>query len=79
MLSAVLLFISLYVCLGVLCIISLYSALSLHNPPHLQVHFSLHVRWNKEDHALRTINLFLIIKTTILFIETKHNTTVTVT
>ena len=29
-------------CLGVLHFISLYGALSLHNPAHLQVHFSLH-------------------------------------
>ena len=39
-----LLFISLYECLGVLDIISLYGALSLCNPAHLQVHFSLHCR-----------------------------------
>ena len=39
---AILLFISLNECLGVLHIISLYDALSLHNPTHLQVQFSLH-------------------------------------
>ena len=36
--------ISLNVCLGVLCIISLYGALSLNNSAHLQVLFSSHCR-----------------------------------
>ena len=40
--SVILYFISLNVCLGVLNIISLYGALSLHNSAHLQVLFSLH-------------------------------------
>ena len=45
-------------CLGVLHIISLYGALSLHNPAHLQVHFSLHVRQNnRRYHTLKTITL----------------------
>ena len=35
--------ISLHVLSRVLCIISLYGALSLHNPAHLQVLFSLHL------------------------------------
>ena len=42
--SAILYFISLYVCLGVLHIISFYGALSLHNPTCLQDLFSLHCR-----------------------------------
>ena len=41
---AILHLISLNVCLGVLHVISLYGALSLHNPAHLQVLFPSHCR-----------------------------------
>ena len=43
-------------CLRVLHIISLYGALSLHNPADLQVHFSLCVRQNNRRYCtLKTI------------------------
>ena len=56
-LSAILYFISLNVCLGVLHIISLYGVLSLHNSAHLQVLFSFYCGIIRRNHALKTITL----------------------
>ena len=62
-------------CLGVLHIISLYGALSLHNSAHLQVLFSLHCRIIRRSHTLKTITLTYYKNYNFIY----SNTTVTVT
>ena len=75
-LSAIMYFISLHVLSWVLYIISLYGALSLHNSAHLEVHVSLHVRWNNRRYCgLKTITIIYYINYNFIY----SNTTVTVT
>ena len=63
-------------CLGVLHIISLYGALSLHKSAHLQVDLSSRVRQNNRGyHALKTITLTYYKNYNFIY----SNTTVTVT